>query len=155
MRLRHLGWLLAAISVISAISAISMTAMIAQDTQPVGAALKAAPKTVTLVGCIARGSTPNQLTINDSQSGRFQLSGSRLSRYVGQRVELAGNPDTSRLRIRGGLTPTPNIAGQAGAIDPVRAAVAAQPGGGSAGTGDASLPNFRVKSIKTIGGPCE
>lgn len=117
---------------------------------------KKAPKTLTLVGCIARGGgAPNQLTIDDAASGRYQLAGSRLHRYIGQRVELTGSPDTSRLRIKGGLTPTPNIAGQAGAIDPVRAAIARQPGGGSAGTGDASLPSFRVRAVKALRGVCE
>ena len=146
MRLLTVGWLVAA---------LASTAMINQDKEPSSAPPKGAPKTMTLVGCVARGSSPNQLTLNDAASGRFQLSGMRMGRYVGQRVEIAGSPDTSRLKIRGGLTPTPNVAGQAGAIDPVRAAVAAQPGGGSAGTGDASLPGFRVKSVKTVAGTCE
>jgi hypothetical protein len=114
------------------------------------------PRTMTLIGCIARGGgSPTQLTIDDEYSGKFQLSGRRLGRYLGQRVELAGSPDTGRLRIRGGLLPNPNVAGQAGAIDPVRAAVASQPGGGSVGTGDADLPGFRVKSIRALGGVCE
>ncbi len=137
------------------LAATASMAMAGQDKAPASATEKLAPKTMTLVGCIARGSSPNQLTIDDLQNGRFQLSGLRLTRYVGQRVEIAGTPDTSRLRIKGGLSPNPNIAGQAGAIDPVRAAVAAQPGGGSTGTGDTSLPGFRVKSIKTLGGACE
>ena len=37
--------------------------------------------------------------------------------------------DTPRLKVAGGLTPSPNIAAQAGAIDPGQAAVAALSGG--------------------------
>lgn len=37
--------------------------------------------------------------------------------------------DTPQLRVAGGLTPSPNIAAQAGAIDAARAAVAALSGG--------------------------
>lgn len=134
----------------------ALSAAVGQDKDKApGPGGREASKTMTLVGCIARRSAPSQLTIDDAQRGRFQLVGPRLTQYIGQRVELSGTPDTGRLRIKGGLTPTPNVAGQAGAIDPVRAAVAAQPGGGGTGTGDASLPSFRVRSIKTLGGACE
>jgi hypothetical protein len=113
-------------------------------------------KTVTLSGCVARGSgQPNQVTLDDQQNGKYQLSGSRIGRYLGRRVEIAGTPDTGRLKIKGGLWPTPNVAGQASSIDPARAAVASQPGGPSFGTGDADLPSFRVKSIRTLDGGCE
>src|SRR5262245_23680262 len=81
-------------------------------------------KVATLVGCVERGETPNQFTLVDSQNGKYMLSGARLGRYVGQRVQLVGTADSSRLRIAGGLWPTPNVAGQAGAIDPVKAAIA-------------------------------
>jgi hypothetical protein len=113
---------------------------------------KSAPTTLTLTGCVEKGAGPNQFTLNDEVNGKYQVTGSRINRYVGQRVEVAGSPDTARLKVRGGLYPTPNVAGQAGAIDPARAAVAAQPGGPGQGTGDVDLPTFRVKSIKTLGG---
>jgi hypothetical protein len=113
-------------------------------------------KTVTLSGCVAKGNgQPNQITLDDEQNGKYQLSGNRIGRYLGQRVEIAGTTDTSRLKFRGGLWPTPNVAGQGSSIDPARAAVAAQPGGPSFGTGDADLPSFRVKSIKTLDGGCQ
>ena len=115
---------------------------------------KAGTKIATLVGCVERGDVPNRFTLMDPQSGKYALSGARLSRYVGQRVQLVGTPDSSRLRISGGLLPTPNVAAQAGAIDPVQAAIAAAPGGPSAGTGEAELPRFKVKSVQTVSGGC-
>jgi hypothetical protein len=112
-------------------------------------------KVATLVGCVERGDTPNQFTLVDPQNGKYMLSGARLGRYVGQRVQLVGTADSSRLRIAGGLWPTANVAGQAGAIDPVKAAIAGTPGGGAAGTGDTQLPRIKVKSIQTMEGGCK
>jgi hypothetical protein len=117
---------------------------------------KNVPKTVTLSGCVTKGNgQPNQVTLDDEQNGKYQLNGNRIGRYLGRRVEIAGTADTSRLKIKGGLWPTPNAAGQAGAMDPVRAAIASQPGGPSSGTGDADLPSFRLKSIRTLEGGCQ
>jgi len=112
------------------------------------------PKTVTLTGCVERGSSPNQFIITDELNGKYEISGSQIGRYLGQRVEIAGSPDTGRLRIKGGLYPNPNVAAQAGAMDPARAAVAAMPGGPGAGTGDVALPSLKVKSVKTLDGGC-
>lgn len=109
---------------------------------------------LTLTGCVERGATPNEYTIDDANEGKFRVSGNRIGRYVGRRVEIIGNRDTGRLKIRGGLYPSPNAAGQAGSMDPVKAAIAAQPGGSSAGTGDVELPAFKVKSVKTLSGGC-
>jgi hypothetical protein len=115
---------------------------------------KNTPKTVTLSGCVTKGKgQPNQFTLDDEQNGRYQLSGNQIGHYLGQRVEIAGTADTSKLNIKGGLWPTPNVAAQGG--DPVRAAIASQPGGGASGTGDTDLPSFRVKSVRTIEGGCQ
>ena len=114
-----------------------------------------APKVVTLTGCVEKGSTPNQYTITDDQNGRYEVSGNDIRKYVGQRVQVAGNAGSTRFRIKGGLYPTPNVAGQAGAIDPGRAAIAAQPGGGAVGTGNPDLPTFKVKAIRQLDGGCE
>jgi hypothetical protein len=111
-------------------------------------------KTVTLTGCVERGSTPNQLTIADDENGKYEVSGSDIRKYVGRRVQVAGTPGSTRFRVKGGLWPTPNVAAQGGAIDPAKAAVAAQPGGGATGTGDVDLPTFKVKSIRTLDGAC-
>ncbi len=44
--------------------------------------------------------------------------------------------DTPQLRVAGGLTPSPDVAAQAGAIDPAKAAVAALSGGPATWFGD-------------------
>lgn len=113
-----------------------------------------AARTVTLTGCVERGSTPTQVTIDDPLNGRYEVSGSDIKKYLGQRVRVAGTPGSTRFRVKGGLWPTPNVAAQAGAIDPARAAVAAQPGGPASGTGDIDLPTFKVKAIRTLDGAC-
>ena len=115
---------------------------------------KVSTKIGSLVGCIEQGSTPNRFTLLDPENGKYQLTGSGLSRYVGQRVQILGTTDTARLRIVGGLLPSPNVAAQAGSIDPVEAAIAAQPGGPASGTGDGSLPRFKVKSVQSVSGGC-
>jgi hypothetical protein len=115
---------------------------------------KVSTKIGSLVGCIEQGSAPNRFTLLDPQNGKYQLSGSGLGRYVGQRVQLLGTTDSAKLRIVGGLLPSPNVAAQAGSIDPVEAAIAAQPGGPASGTGDGSLPRFKVKSVQTVSGGC-
>ena len=67
---------------------------------------------------------------------------------------VAGISDNSRFKVKGGLWPTPNIAGQAGAIDPARAATAAQPGGPASATGDVDLPKVVVKSVRALDSKC-
>ena len=58
------------------------------------------------------------------------------------------------LVIKGGLQPNPNIAAQAGALDPSRAAVQAQTSGSTTGT-TPDLQEFRVKTIRSTGGTCK
>jgi hypothetical protein len=111
-------------------------------------------KTVTLVGCVEKGSAPNQFTISDDASGKYVVTGARIGRYLGQRVEIAGLSDNARFKVKGGLWPSPNVAGQAGAMDPARAAVAAQPGGPSSATGDVDLPKVTVKSVRALDARC-
>ncbi len=115
---------------------------------------KRAEGPITLTGCVEPGAGPNEYTIDDAAIGKYKVSGNRINKFVGQRVEVVGNLDTGRLRIRGGLYPSPNVAGQAGAMDPVKAAIAAQPGGTSSGTGGVQLPELKVKSVKTLSGGC-
>jgi hypothetical protein len=110
-------------------------------------------KTVTLVGCVERGSGPNQFTLVDA-SGKYVVTGARIGRYLGQRVEIAGLSDNAKFKVKGGLWPSPNVAGQAGAIDPAQAAMAAQPGGPSSATGDVDLPRVTVKSVRALDARC-
>jgi hypothetical protein len=111
-------------------------------------------RTVTLVGCVEKGSAPNQFTLADEQAGKYLVAGNRIGRYVGQRVEIAGISDNSKFKVKGGLWPSPNAAGQAGAIDPVRAAMDAQPGGPSSATGEVDLPKVNVKSVRLLDARC-
>lgn len=115
---------------------------------------KKAPAPLTLTGCVEREAGSNQLTIDDQAGGKYRVSGNRIERFVGQRVEVVGNLDSARLRVKGGLYPSPNAAGQAGAMDPVKSAMAAQPGGPASGTGAVDLPQLRVRSVKTLSGSC-
>jgi hypothetical protein len=112
------------------------------------------PRRVTLSGCVQRGTASNEYTIDDEESGKFRVSGARISQYLGQRVEVTGNINSSRLRMRIGLEPTPNAAGQAGGADPVKAAIARQPGGSAGGTGAVSLPELQVRTVKSLEGGC-
>lgn len=116
---------------------------------------KAPPKPITLSGCVQRGeSSPDQFTLSENKGSQiYRLTGTDLRDYVGRRVQLVGGvPSSRRLKIVGGLTPSPNAAAQAGAMDPAKAATAAA--SGSAGPGTVELPEFRVKSVRPITGSC-
>jgi hypothetical protein len=115
---------------------------------------KASPKTISLSGCVVRNETvPDQFTLEDKDEGKYRLTGVNLRDYIGQRVQIAGGVvETKRLTIKGGLLPNPNVAAQAGAMDPARAAVASA--GGSAGPGTVDLPEFKVKSVRPVSGEC-
>lgn len=139
---------------VAACLAVGAAGLAGQQT-PTPEAKASGSRVVTLTGCIEKGVTPNQYTIQDSMNGRYEVSGTDIKRYLGQRVQVAGTPGSTRFRVKGGLWPNPNVAGQAGAMDPAKAAVAAMPGGPYAGTGDISLPTFKVKAVRTLDGGCE
>jgi hypothetical protein len=107
--------------------------------------------TITLTGCVARDeATPTQYTLEDRKGGgRFRLTGINLKDYVDKSVTVVGS---KKLVIVGGLYPNANVAAQAGAMDPTRAAMAAQPG--AAGPGNVTLPEFKVKSVRPVSGSC-
>ena len=115
---------------------------------------KPAEKTISLSGCVVRNDkSPDQFTLEDASEGKYRLSGLKLKDFVGKRVELAGGVvGSKKLAIKGGLLPNPNVAAQAGAMDPARAAVAAA--GGSAGPGTVELPEFKVRSVRPVSGGC-
>lgn len=138
--------LLAAIAAIAALAAAPLAAQAPADKKPAKP-----PKTLTLTGCVARGANGEDLTITD-QSGTYRLTGKKVSDFVGQRVQIVGSIFGKKLQIETGLKPSPNVAAQAGAIDPAEAAVAAS--GGSAPTGDVQLPDFRVKTVRPLGAGC-
>ena len=97
---------------------------------------------------------PDRYTLEDKKAGaKYRLTGVNVRDYIGQRVQIVGGVvQTKRLTIKGGLTPNANVAAQAGAMDPARAAVAAA--GGAAGPGTVELPEFRVKSVRPVSGGC-
>ena len=109
---------------------------------------------ITLTGCVVRSETsPAQYTLEDKQVGaKYRLTGVDVRDYVGKPVVVIG-AGAKKLTIVGGLTPTPNIAAQAGAMDPARAAVAAQTAAGSTRDADEAI-EFKVKSIRASGGGC-
>jgi hypothetical protein len=114
------------------------------------------PKTLTLTGCVERDeTTPDQYTITDRAEGtKYRVTGKDFREYIGRLVQLDGGIVVKGITIKGGLQPNPNIAAQAGAIDPSRAAVEAQT------TPQATRPpgdiqEFRVKTIKPQGGSCK
>lgn len=116
---------------------------------------KPASTTLSLSGCVVRGETaPDQYTLEDKQAGaKYRLTGVKLRDYIGQHVQIVGGVvQAKRLTIKGGLTPNANVAAQAGAMDPARAAMAAA--GGAAGPGTVELPEFRVKSVRPVSGGC-
>jgi hypothetical protein len=80
------------------------------------------------------------------------LTGTDFRDYIGRRVQIVGGVPSRRFTIVGGLTPNPNVAAQAGDMDPSRAANAAA--GGVAGPGNVQLPEFRVKSVRPVSGAC-
>jgi hypothetical protein len=125
--------------------------LVAQDKK---APAKPAAKTISLSGCVARSEkTSDQFTLEDATEGKYRLSGVKLQDYIGRRVQIAGGVvGTKRLTIKGGLLPNPNVAAQAGAMDPARAAVASA--GGAAGPGTVDLPEFKVRSVRPVTGGC-
>jgi hypothetical protein len=57
------------------------------------------------------------------------------------------------VRIVGGLVPSPNIAAQAGAIDPTKAAMAYQ-GANPPGAGNVDVLAFNVTRVRRLTGSC-
>jgi len=108
------------------------------------------PTTITMTGCVEKGVPPaGGYTLSDGTSV-FRLTGVDVRDFVGRRVQVVGG-DSRKLKIVGGLLPSANVAAQAGAMDPARAATAAADAAAVNGTG---TPEFRVRSVKPITGSC-
>jgi hypothetical protein len=108
-------------------------------------------------GCIARRVAPQDpLTFEDDRGFKYRITGRRLGRYTGQRVEIVGtSPVPKRFSFKFGLFPSPNVAARAGDLDPAREAIARQPGGSESGTGAVELlPEFRVTRVRVVEGAC-
>ena len=107
--------------------------------------------TVTHDGCVVASPTmKNAFTLEDD--GRtYILKGVDVRDLVGKHVEVIGAA-SKRLRIVGGLYPSPNVAAQAGGMDRTKAAIASQSGP----TSQAARPpiEFDVKSVRVLSGTC-
>ena len=139
------------ITIAAGLTLVCVFPLAAQDKK---APAKPAAKTISLSGCVVRSEkASDQFTLDDATEGKYRLSGVKLQDYIGRRVQIAGGVvGTKRLTIKGGLLPNPNVAAQAGAMDPARAAVASA--GGAAGPGTVDLPEFKVRSVRPVTGGC-
>ena len=91
--------------------------------------------------------------LNDAGGDRYRLTGKDIKKFAGKKVEVVQST-SKNFGIKGGLYPSPNVAAQAGALDPVQSAIATQPGSGAAtGTGP-DLPEFRVGRVRAVQGEC-
>jgi len=119
----------------------------AQDKKP--------PKITSITGCVAADlREPDQLTMIDTKDGtKYRITGKNLREYLGRSVQVDGGIVVKGLRIVGGLRPSPNVAGQAGAIDPSRAIVEAATSESTTGpASDDDVQEFKVKTIKPTSG---
>ena len=112
-------------------------------------------KSVKVVGCVTPDAdNASHFALADFTTGAatYRLSGKDVRRYLGKRVEVTGVEP--KLKIVGGLTPSPNVAAQAGAMDPTRAAMAQQGAQGNAQPGNILVPELRVTTVKGVAGAC-
>jgi hypothetical protein len=107
---------------------------------------------VTLTGCVEASQTAKNAFTLDEDGRTYVLKGVDVRDFAGKHVEVIGALP-KRFTIVGGLYPSANVAGQAGAIDPTTAAIAAQSGP----TSQSSRPtiDFTVKSVRLLSGTCE
>ena len=110
------------------------------------------PSTVTHDGCIVASQTVKNTFTLDEEGQTYLLKGLDVRDLVGKRVQVVGAA-SKRLRVVGGLYPSPNVAAQAGGIDPTKAAIASQSGP----TSQSARPavEFTVKSVRVLSGSCE
>jgi hypothetical protein len=113
------------------------------------------PPALKLTGCVSpKPGATGDYTFTDDAGAKYRLTGKDSKKYGGKKVEVT-EASTKGLTVRGGLYPTPNVAGQAGAIDPAQAAIAAQPGGGARGVDGSDLPEFRASRVRVVEGACQ
>ena len=140
----------------AALMIVSAVAMAAQDqTKAAGQEQTKATTTVELTGCVSLSPSPSgQFAFVEATSGgTYRLNGKGLKKYAGQRVRLVGDPSSKRVRIRMGLWPSPNVAAQAGALDPAQESIARH----SAGTSGMpeNAPELRVVRVHGVEGACQ
>jgi hypothetical protein len=109
-----------------------------------------------LTGCVSGQPAPGGVyTLTDAQGGKYKLTGKKMQKYAGRMVVVGGS--NKRVSVNGGLWPSPNAAGQAGALDPAQESIARQRGGATrpAGQGADQLPEFNVVHVRTLEGACQ
>ena len=132
------------------------TLLIAVALAPQSAGQKTIPvEPLKLVGCVSAKPDRGDYTFTETDGGsRYRLTGKDIKKYAGQRVEVE-QERPKRFQIKGGLYPSPNVAAQAGALDPVEAGIATQPGSpATAGSGN-PLPEFRAGRLRAVAGACQ
>ena len=108
-----------------------------------------------LTGCVSAKPESGDYTFTNAADGnQYRLTGKDIKKYAGLKVEVVESTSKG-FTIKGGLYPSPNVAAQAGALDPVQSGIATQPGSGATrGTGP-DLPEFRAGRVRTVQGECK
>jgi hypothetical protein len=109
---------------------------------------------ITLAGCVSSKPASGNFTFTAKDGTKYRLTGKNIKKYAGQEVEIVSG-EGKKLTVKGGLLPSPNVAAQAGAIDPGQAAIASQTAGTATGTGGSDLPEFSVNRVRGLGGSCQ
>ena len=141
---------------ISAVAAATLGAQTGSGSSTTQKTSTAAPVTMSLIGCVGTGNAAGDaFTLSKvDRTIADRLSGVNMRRDVGYRVTVFGSSDSARVKILGALIPSPNAAAQAGALDPVKAAVAADPFLTSP-AGVQQPPRFRVRSGRGLTVACD
>jgi hypothetical protein len=140
----------------AALMIVSVTTLAAQDqSKSASNDQSKSPTTIELTGCVSvNPAAGGQYAFVDNASGgTYRLNGKNLKKYAGQRVRLVGDTSTKRVRIKTGLWPSPNIAAQAGALDPAQESIARH-SGATQGPADAT-PELRVVRVNGVEGACQ
>ena len=132
------------------------TLFVAMALLPQTAAQKSAPlEPLTLTGCVSPKPDGGNYTFTDADGGnQYRLTGKDIRKYAGQKVQVVAERP-KKFEVKGGLYPSPNVAGQAGALDPVESAIATQRGSGVKPGSAADLPEFRAGRVRAVTGACQ
>jgi hypothetical protein len=116
---------------------------------------KAPPSQLEFTGCVSVTPEANgQFSFVEADGGgTYRLSGKGLKKYAGQRVTIVSESSNKGLKIRTGLWPSPNVAAQAGALDPAQESIARQSGG--AASVPEPAPELRVVRVRGVEGACQ
>lgn len=116
---------------------------------------KAPLEPLTLTGCVSAKADHGDYTFTDDAltATRYRITGKDIRKYAGKKVEVTEELG-KKVQVKGGLYPSPNVAAQAGALDPVQAGIATQRGSGTT-AGTPSLPEFRAARVRALTGACQ